>query len=298
VGFVLETDSGILNYTLVLVSLFFLFVFSFGLYALIAFLLLNARVVLRRERRSLQNSLTLIAALGLSVVAIFYFFEDRLPIWFHSLWIGALFVLVFCTFHITVFFVSCFLCVLSHPQLNQQYIIVLGSGLAGGRVTPLLSARIDRAIAFYHRQAAKHRPPPKLVFSGGNVSDESISEAAAMRLYALEKNIPETDILLEDKARNTYENFAFSKAIMEKDSGGSSYRCIFSTSGYHLLRAGAIARSVGLRITGISAKTALYYRPNALLREYIAFVSLRKKQYAVFAVLLFVLGTLTGFYLK
>lgn len=39
---------------------------------------------------------------------------------------------------------------LRKPKLNQDFIIILGSGLIGKKVPPLLASRIDKAIEIYH----------------------------------------------------------------------------------------------------------------------------------------------------
>ncbi|MCB5560707.1 YdcF family protein [Anaerosalibacter bizertensis] len=39
--------------------------------------------------------------------------------------------------------------------------------------------------------------PPKIIMSGGQGPDEVVSEALAMKNYALEMNIPEEDILYD-----------------------------------------------------------------------------------------------------
>lgn len=99
-----------------------------------------------------------------------------------------------------------------------------------------------------------------------------------MKKYAIEKGIEEDDILLEDKSKSTLENFKFSKKIIESISG-SNYKAIFSTSNYHVFRAAIYAKQVNLNISGIGAKTAIYYLPNAMIREYIAIVFMKKKSY-------------------
>jgi Uncharacterized conserved protein len=55
--------------------------------------------------------------------------------------------------------------------------------------------------------------------SGGKGSDEKLSEAQAMKNYALEQGIPEEDILLEDTSVNTMENLANSKKIIDARDG-------------------------------------------------------------------------------
>lgn len=266
----------------------------FGLYVLIAALLLNARLMFKRERLSLANSLTLILALALILFVVLGAVMSRMatPAWLNALWAGLLITLVFFLFHVLLFVTALALCNLVKPCGARPCIIVLGAHVAGGKPTRLLAARIDRAIAFYRRQAKKG-PPPKLLFSGGQGPDEDTTEAAAMAAYARGKGIPDEDILMEEKAATTAENMAFSKAMLEAAGlCGKKTTCLFATSGYHLLRAGVYARRAGLAAVGIGAKTALYYLPNALIREYIAYFWMRRRSLLPALGGIFLLGVL------
>ena len=154
-----------------------------------------------------------------------------------------------------------------------------------------MARRIDKAIDFYDRQK-EVRPPPKLVLSGGKGPDETCSEAEAMKIYALGKGVPDNHLLLETKSVSTSENMKLSKEVMDSDSGGGHYRCIYATNNYHVLRAGILARKEELRIDGIGAGTAFYYLPNAILREYIAYLYIHLKRNIVFAVCSLIFGSI------
>lgn len=289
-AFAAVSEIVILQWVAVAIGIAFSLILVFGLYVLIVLLFLNARLMFKRERHSFANSLTFILGIALTIHLLIGFFVTTatLPYWVRVLDF-ALWVLVIGYFaHIFIFLTTCVLCNISYKKKNQNYIIVLGSGLINGKVSPLLAARVDKAIAFYHKQK-KVAPPPILLFSGGQGADESTSEAAAMAAYATEKGIPEKDILLEAESTNTAENMLFSKAVMDAHSDGKPYNCIYSTSNYHVLRAGIYAKRAGLNISGIGAKTAWYYLPNALLREYIAYLKLYWKQTTFFTCILFAL---------
>ncbi|EAH3841529.1 YdcF family protein, partial [Listeria monocytogenes] len=162
----------------------------------------------------------------------------------------------------------------------QDFLIVLGSGLIGGdRVPPLLASRLNRAIKFYDKQYAKKGKRATFIVSGGQGANETISEAEAMRGYLIEKGIDENFIIMEDQSVNTLQNMKFSKAKM--DAIMSNYNSLFSTNNFHLFRAGIYARKAGLKSQGIGAKTALYYMPNALIREFIAITVMYKKVHMV-----------------
>ena len=289
-GYIVYYSSNIiLRWILVLLLLPFGLITVFGVYVLIAFLLLNAKTVFKKEKRTLAHSLTFILAVALILYSITMRFVNAADVneWSATakillLWIEGM---VFCySVHVTQFIVATVLCNLSRPRRNQDYIIVLGAWLKEGLVSPLLAKRIDRAIAFYNKQK-KSGKPPKLILSGGQGRDEIRSEAEAMAEYARENGIAENDMILESQSANTLQNMQYSKIIMDRYSKNKPYNVIYATSGYHLLRAGIYARQAGLKISGIGAKTAFYYVPAALLREYIAYIVLHKKRNIAFALL-------------
>lgn len=196
--------------------LIFFFILTFGLFALMIGLFLNARILIKREGRRLSNCLTLISGLG---IIIFFLLSVIDPARFLSpnvqpLFAGSSLIAVYFFFHLTNFLTAYFLYQFNRPKLNQDYIIVLGSGLINDTVPPLLASRIDKAVDFYRKQAAV-APPPKIIFSGGQGPDENLSEAEAMQRYALKKGIPEEHTFKEDRSVNTYQNMLFSKQLMD-----------------------------------------------------------------------------------
>lgn len=254
-----------------------------GLYSLIVFLYWNAIVVMRKEGHSLANLLTLLLAIGLTAFLIFTHFSDRiLPQW-ASLLVG---ILPLTMFYFAIIFYN-FLTIsliyqLNQPKYNQDFIIVLGAGLIDGKtVPPLLGKRIEKAIQFYNAQSNATLNPPKILMSGGKGDDEHLAESLAMKNYALEKGIPEEDILVETNSTNTLENMEFSKEIMEADFGGTDFHSIFMTNNFHLFRSGLFAKAANLNAEGLGAKTAFYFLPNAFLREFIAIIMMHKRRHLI-----------------
>ena len=278
--FVLQYENYILRITAAIPIVFILCVLVFGLYVVIIFLFINSYIIFKKERFSLSNSLTLILGISFTLYLLTSFFVTlnvQSPFIQIIWWIITLLLSLY-LFHIVIFFTSLILANLARPKYNQDYIIVLGSGLINGNVPPLLARRIDKAICFYQKQSKRKRKKiPMLLMSGGQGNDESRSEAEAMAEYAINKGIPKEQIMLESKATNTYENMLYSKQMMDQHAKDPSYHCIYSTNNYHLFRAGIYAQKVGLFIDGIGCKTALYYLPNALLREYIALIVMYRK---------------------
>lgn len=267
----------------------------FGFFSLMVFLYWNAAIVLKKERRSLPNLLTLLLAIFLTVILIYdVFIAKSLPVWATTLFSGLPFIMFYFAVAFVNFLTVSILYQFNHPRYRQDYIITLGAGLIDGeRVTPLLARRIDTAISFYRRQLNKTQKRATLLMSGGQGPDEKISEAQAMKNYALSQGIPENDILLEDRSTNTLENMQFSKALMEKLTP-AGYKAIFTSNNYHIFRAGMYAREAGLKADGLGAKTAFYYLPNAFLREYIAILMMHKKRHIVVVSLIMAFSLLSA----
>ncbi|KGR82515.1 YdcF family protein [Lysinibacillus boronitolerans] len=265
------------------------FILTFGLSTICVGLFLNARILLKRESRRFANSLTLISGIFLLLFILFRLVNPMrfLPYYFEPLYTGVSFIIVYFFLHLTNFLSAYLLYQFNRPKLNQDFIIVLGSGLIKDKVPPLLASRINKAIDFYWKQVAI-ASPPILIFSGGQGPDEDLPEAEAMQNYAIEKGIPLEHTLTEARSINTFQNMLYSKQIMDSVKG-SKYNSIFTTNNFHLFRASLYAKKAGLKSQGIGSKTALYYWPNAMIREYIAIVVMQRKRHTI------IVGTILGF---
>jgi len=287
------SESFVLRLIFVLIMLFALFLLTFGVYIVIVFLVLNTRTVLKRESRSLKHCLTLIFAAGLIVLVVASHFVDVavFPAYARYFIYSAYGLLTYYFLHLTQFILSTILCNFFGPRGEQDYIIVLGCQIRDGKVTPALANRLDKAIEFYNKQKKKGMSP-KLVLSGGKGHDEICSEAEAMRIYALEKGIPDEKILLETRSKSTKENMEFSKELIDIDSDGKPSKVTYATSNYHLFRADIFAKRAGFKVGGVGAKTAFYYLPNAVLREYAAYLYIHMKWNLAFGATSLLLGSI------
>ena len=156
---------------------------------------------------------------------------------------------------------------LIEPPYDQDFMIILGCGIrSDGNPTPLLKGRIDRAVDFYLKQRDETGKELMFVCSGGQGSDEPISESACMKRYLLLKGIKERLIIEENRSTDTRENMQFSRErIMEVNPDG---KIAFSTTNYHVFRSGLFARRVKMRAVGMGAETKWYFWPNAAVREF------------------------------
>lgn len=155
---------------------------------------------------------------------------------------------------------------------NADYIVVLGAGIIGTRVTPLLAARIEKGIALLH-----YNPDAMLVLSGGQGHGEDISESEAMTAYAVEKGVNREKIIMESKSVSTQENLLFSRELMDKEKS----EIIIVTTSYHVFRALLLARQQRMKCVGFGAKTKWYFTLNALIREFIAYLHLTWKKHVL-----------------
>ena len=177
--------------------------------------------------------------------------------------------------------------VMKKASYDKDYIIILGCKIKkDGSLPPLLKGRVDRAIQFREEQLKENNKDLIFVPSGGKGKDETISEAEAMKKYLVEHNIPEDRILVESESKNTYENIRNSIKLIDK----KNVNIAFSTTNYHVLRAGLIATSQGFKLDGIGSKTKIYFWVNAFIREFIGTIySERKKHIIVFIFIIIII---------
>ena len=267
---------------------------AFGPVLVAGYLVLNGFTMVRKEGFRPANLLSLLAGLGL--IGLIGLLIAALRAQSPDLTVSVA-ITVLLSGYISFLLVSYVLYAFLYARITglrrADFVVVLGSGLNGDRVPPLLAGRLDRGLRAYQTLAKRRQESPVVIVSGGKGSDERISEAEAMARYLIEKGLPEDHLLREDKSRTTEENLAFSQAIMARSRPG--YRCIIVTSNYHVFRAAIIARR--LRVNGqvTGARTAGYYWPSAMLREFAAvFLSYKLVNFAICAL---IVAVPLGYYL-
>ena len=243
------------------------------------FLIHNGIVMMKREGRHLPQLLSL--ALGITILLgetafIFVlfgpYFSSKLlserEFFRSTLFIACLLfsaTVIYGSVSFLIFMLYTLFLQIIPRKKDFDYVIIHGAGLLDGqRISKLLKDRLDKAVEVYRKDPT----PPKLIPSGGQGEDESVSEAEAMKGYLLERGIPESDILLEGESKSTYENLENSKKIIDSFEG-RKYTALV-TSNYHVYRALRYCRKIGLVCTGIGSHVAFYYWPSALIREFIA----------------------------
>ncbi len=242
---------------------------AFGPVLVAGYLVLNGFTMVRREGFRPANLLSLLAGLGL--IALIGLMIAALRAQSPDLTVSVAIAVVL-SGYISFLLVSYVLYAFIYARITglrrADFVVILGSGLNGDRVPPLLAGRLERGLRAYQTLARRRKNNPFVIVSGGMGSDERISEAEAMARYLIERGLPEDHVVREDRSRTTEENLAFSRQIMERSRPG--YRCIIVTSNYHVFRAAIIARRVGVNGQVTGARTAGYYWPSAMLREFAA----------------------------
>lgn len=127
-------------------------------------------------------------------------------------------------------------------------ILVLGGGLdpsiyatRGAASEDTVEGRLVAAA-----ELARRYPEARLVFSGGTgAPQDEPPETEAARLVFSQIGIPQHRILYEDRSRNTWENFAYSRQLVHPRSDEA---WVLVTSASHLPRAMLIARTLHWRL--------------------------------------------------
>ncbi|MBR3523466.1 MAG: YdcF family protein [Bacilli bacterium] len=171
------------------------------------------------------------------------------------------------------------------PTFDKDYVIILGCRInKDGSLPPLLKSRVDKGIEFAKHQ--KELTGKNIIFipSGGQGTDEKISEAEAMKNYLVQNKIKESNIVIENKSTNTLENMKYSNSIIISDNKDA--KISFVTTNYHVFRCGVIAAKCGIDCEGMGSTTKWYFYTNALIREFIANLVLERKKHIALIIIM------------
>lgn len=152
---------------------------------------------------------------------------------------------------------------------KTNVVMVLGAGLKDENISPTLKTRLDGAIKYVNEVGGQDF----IIVSGGKGSDEIISEAEAMRRYLVDAGIPNNQIVLEDKSTSTFENFKFSKEIIENETGKhiEDLNVKVFTNGFHCMRSYFLGKRVGYgNLSTYGTSTPISLTPYYYFREVFA----------------------------
>jgi SanA protein len=129
--------------------------------------------------------------------------------------------------------------------------IVFGAGVTSrGKLTPILRARVDAAVALY--RAGKVR----MLLMSGDDAHVYHNEPGAMRLYAIRQGVASADIICDDAGFRTYDTCYRARRIF------GVTQAVLVTQSFHLARALLTARCLGIDAIGYAAAS-----PNSRLSQ-------------------------------
>lgn len=130
---------------------------------------------------------------------------------------------------------------------DADCVLVLGCGVrADGQPTAMLADRLKQGVSLYHMGAA-----PKILMSGDH-GQADYDEVNTMKQYALDADIPSTDVFMDHAGFSTYESIYRARDIFQ------AKKIIIVTQRYHLHRALHIANKLGLEAYGVAADYRTY----------------------------------------
>lgn len=134
------------------------------------------------------------------------------------------------------------------PKTSADTAIVLGAAVDTDTPSPVFEARIDHAIALYDAGRVQ-----RIFFTGARSPEDTISEAAAARDYALAAGVPASAISIEENSRTTRQNLVEAQRVM-----GLSQSVLIVSDPLHLRRALVMAQGMGLDASASATPTTRY----------------------------------------
>ena len=149
------------------------------------------------------------------------------------------------------------------PEQQVEYMVVLGAKVNPDGPSVSLWDRICGAYTYL-----EEHPQVIAIVSGGQGSDEPITEAECMYRELVNLGIDPKRIWIEDEATSTWENLHFSLDLIEEKTGWRPQKIGVLSSEYHLFRASLFAKACDVEFVGIPAKTSRWgQRINHFMRE-------------------------------
>ena len=149
------------------------------------------------------------------------------------------------------------------PKEHVEYMVVLGAKVNADGPSVSLWDRICGAYEYLEAH-----PDVIAVVSGGQGTDEPITEAECMYRELVNLGIDPRRLWIEDEATSTWENMKFTLDLIEEKTGIRPEKLGVLSSEYHLFRASLFAKACDVEFVGIPAKTSrLSQAINHFMRE-------------------------------
>ena len=146
------------------------------------------------------------------------------------------------------------------PKEQVEYMVVLGAKVNADGPSVSLWDRICGAYEYL-----EEHPHVIAVVSGGQGTDEPITEAECMYRELVNLGIDPKRIWIEDEATSTWENMKFTLDLIEEKTGTRPEKLGVLSSEYHLFRASLFAKACDVEFVGIPAKTS---RPSQAINHF------------------------------
>ncbi len=154
-------------------------------------------------------------------------------------------VIITCTLVINIFFYITTKSSVYEPTddvPSAQTVLIPGAAVyADGSISSIFRDRVDTAIQLYEANKVS-----KILVSGDN-STVTHNEVNPVRLYLIDKGIPDEDIFLDHAGFDTYSSMYRAREIFGVTS------IIITTQSFHLPRAIFIAHTLGISAHGVNA---------------------------------------------
>lgn len=149
-----------------------------------------------------------------------------------------------------------------------DYIVVLGGSMKGIELSELIKQRMLTSFAYYTTNKSI------MIFSGGK-SNGDIEESVAMKNFAIENHIQDTDILLEKLAMNTMQNIEYvKKLIQQQDTDFEDKKICVITNNFHAFRTKLICNKMKVNWTVIPTQSNFNSKISTYLIELLAAIYL------------------------
>ena len=149
-----------------------------------------------------------------------------------------------------------------------DYIVVLGGSMKGIELSDLIKQRMLTSFSYYRTDKSI------MIFSGGK-SNGDIEESVAMKNFAVQNNIQDTDILLEKLAMNTMQNIEYVRnLIQQQDENCNSKKVCVITNNFHAYRTKLICNKMKVNWTVVPAESNPTSKINTYLIELLAAIYL------------------------
>ena len=153
--------------------------------------------------------------------------------------------------------------IVNDAKKKNHYLLVLGAGIVGRKISTSLEYRLDTALNYL-----KSNSDVKVIVSGGQGPYEEITEAQAMKEFLVTRGISEERIIKEDKSRNTYENFKFTREKLSSIGDREKNKILIVTNNFHMFRAKMLGKRNKFEVYGLPAPSYPYLIPNFYVREF------------------------------